>query len=160
MTQSHDDFRPAERGITLPETLAALVILAMVTVAVLTMFTYSMELNTTGLDYATLTNRARDKAEELLASAWYDSSGVIVLDPDLDPAGNPHTESQSDNHLNLVWTVTDWLINQATPNYPGGPPTLGDSNLKQIVVTAVSTSASGIGRRDVNVEVVKIKGDG
>ena len=160
MTPVQADSRASERGISLPETLAALVILGMVTVSVLLMFTYSMELNVTGLDYATLTNRARDKAEQLLASGWYDDAGVAVLNPDLDASTNPHTEVQTDSHLRLVWNITDRVINQATPDFPGGLAVVGNANIKVIIVTAVSTSASGIGRRDVNVAVLKIKGEG
>jgi len=161
MTPVQVDARPCERGISLPETLAALVILGMVTVSVLLMFTYSMELNATGLDYATLTNRARDKAEQLLASGWYDNAlGAVVMNADLDASANPHTEVQTDSHLRLVWNITDRVINQANPNFPGGAPAMGNANIKAIIVTAVSTSASGVGRRDVNVSVLKIKGEG
>ncbi len=161
MTPVQLDARPRERGISLVETLAALVILGMVTVSVLLMFTYSMELNTTGLDYATLTNRSRDKAEQLLASGWYDdATGAIIMNADLDASTNPHTEVQSDSHLRLVWNIEDRVINQATPNFPGGTAVMGNANIKTIIVTAVSTSASGIGRRDVNVGVLKIKGQG
>lgn len=161
MTPVQFDVRPRERGISLPETLAALVILGMVTVSVLLMFTYSMELNVTGMDYATLTNRVRDKSEQLLASGWYDNAaGGITMNPDLDAAANPHTEVQSDSHLRLVWNIEDRVINQATPNFPGGPAVVGNANIKRIIVTAVSTSASGIGRRDVNIGVLKIKGEG
>lgn len=160
MTPVRPESRNGERGISLPETLAALVILGMVTVSVLTMFTYSMELNVTGLDYATLTNRARDKAEQLLASGWYDNAaGTVTMNADLDASTNPHTEVQSDSHLRLVWNVTDRVIDQTNPTFPGGNATT-NANIKQIVVTAVSTSASGIGRRDVNVGVLKIKGEG
>ncbi len=163
MTPVQADSRASERGISLPETLAALVILGMVTVSVLLMFTYSMELNVTGLDYATLTNRARDKSEQLLASGWYDdilAPGGITMNPDLDASTNPHTEVQTDSHLRLVWNITDRVINQANPNFPGGVAAMGNANIKGIVVTAVSTSASGIGRRDVNISVLKIKGEG
>lgn len=163
MTPVQLDARPRERGISLVETLAALVILGMVTVSVLLMFTYSMELNVTGMDYATLTNRSRDKAEQLLASGWYDDAlapGGVSMHPDLDASTNPHTEVQSDSHLRLVWNITDRVINQAIPNYPGGPAVAGTANIKAIIVTAVSTSASGIGRRDVNIGVLKIKGEG
>lgn len=161
MTPVQCDTSAHERGISLPETLAALVILGMVTVSVLLMFTYSMELNTTGMDYATLTNRARDKAEQLLASGWYDdATGTVIMNADLDATANPHTEVQSDSHLRLVWNITDRVINQANPNFPGGVAVMGNANIKTIVVTAVSTSASGIGRRDVNVSALKIKGEG
>ena len=160
MTSIRPDSRNGERGISLPETLAALVILGMVTVSVLTMFAYSMELNATGLDYATLTNRTRDKAEQLLASGWYDNAaGTVTMNADLDASTNPHTEDQSNSHLRLVWNVTDRVIDQSNPTYPGGVATT-NANIKQIVVTAVSTSASGIGRRDVNIGVLKIKGEG
>ena len=159
MTPSQADLRASERGISLVETLAALVILGMVTVSVLLMFTYSMELNVTGMDYATLTNRARDKAEQLLASGWYDNAaGTTILNADLDASTNPHTEVQSDSHLRLVWNITDRVIDQSNPNYPGGAA-IGNANIKQIVVTAVSTSASGIGRRDINIGVLKLKGE-
>lgn len=149
-----------QRGITLVETLVALLILAVVAVSVLTMFSYSMELNTTGLDYATLTNRARDKAEELLATAWFTDSvsGNTIMDPQLS-AGAVHQEVQPGNRLNLTWRVQNFEMNQSNTNPPGtavADPTF--ANVKVIIVTAVSTSASGVGRRDASVSALKIKG--
>lgn len=150
---------PKEGGITLVETLVALLILAVVSVSVLTMFSYSMELNTTGLDYATLTNRARDKAEQLLATAWFtDAAGNTIMDPDL-ATGAVHQEVQPESRLNLIWRVQDFEMNQSNtvpPGLPTSDPTL--SNVKLIIVTAVSTSASGVGRRDTTVTALKIKG--
>lgn len=151
----------AEAGITLIETLAALVILALVAVSVLTMFSYSMELNSTGLDYATLTNSARDKAEELLATAWYtDAAGNIVMNSDLS-AGAVHQELQPENSLNLTWRVQDFEMNQSHPIPPGtttANPT--QANVKVMTITVVSTSAVGIGRRDTTVSAMKVKGSG
>ncbi len=150
--------RRRESGISLPETLIALVILAIVSVSVLTMFGYAMELNVTGLDYATITNRARDKSEELLAAPWYDNiGGMNIISPDL-VAGN-HTEAQPQNRLNLDWRITDRIINQSSPLPPGAPTNI-NPNVKTIDVTVVSTSASGVGRRDVTLSVIKIKGQG
>lgn len=149
-----------EGGITLVETLVALLILAVVAVSVLMMFSYSMELNTTALDYATLTNRARDKIEELLATAWYKDrvSGMTIMDPELS-AGAVHQEVQPENRLNLTWRVRNFEMNQSNTKPPGtavADPAI--ANIKLIIVTAVSTSASGVGRRDVSVSAVKIKG--
>lgn len=150
--------RRGEAGITLPETLVALVILAIVAVSILTMFAYAMELNVTGMDYATLTNRARDKSEQLLASPWYDSpAGTDILATDL-VAGN-HSEAQPESRLNITWRVTDFAIDQNNTVPPGSPSTI-NPNVKTIDVTAVSTSASGVGRRDVTLSVMKIKGQG
>lgn len=150
--------RSHEAGITLPETLVALVILAIVAVSVLSMFAYAMELNVTGLDYATLTNRARDKSEQLLASPWYDDQvGGIILSADL-TAGN-HSETQPQSRLNLTWRITDFSIDQNNAIPPGSPNAV-NPNVKTIDVTAVSTSASGVGRRDVTLSVLKIKGQG
>ncbi len=150
--------RRREAGITLPETLVALLILAVVAVSVLSMFAYAMELNVTGMDYATLTNRARDKSEELLASPWYDDlSGTVVLAPTLVPGA--HSEAQPQSRLNVTWRVTDRVINQASPNPPGDLEAT-NPNIKEIDITAVATSASGVGRRDVTLSVLKVRGTG
>lgn len=160
MKTQHQPTRRREAGITLPETLVALLILAIVAVSILSMFAFAMELNVTGMDYATLTNRARDKSEELLASPWYDDlSGTEVIALTL-AAGN-HSEAQPQSRLNLTWRVTDRVINQASPNPPGAVPAGAFlPNIKEIDITAVATSASGVGRRDVTLSVLKVRGTG
>ena len=69
----------SEQGVSLIETLVALLILSFVTISTLAMFSQGMRLNAAGVDYSAITNIAKDKSEELL-SMGYDNP---ALDPNL-----------------------------------------------------------------------------
>lgn len=146
-------------GITLVETLVALLILAFVAGSILTMFSVAMDLNTTGFEYTELTHSVRTKAEELLASAWYtDDAGRTVMDPELS-SGAVHQLLRPESGLNLIWRVQDFEMSPSSPMPPGLPCAKpGNSNVKRIIVTAISTSAAGVGRRNATVSLLKIKG--
>jgi hypothetical protein len=143
----------AERGITLVETLAALLILGIVAVAILTMFTHSMQLNATGADYTALTNEAKDKSEELLTLAYNHA--------DLAP-GVVHTETIADPPLQITWRVAEHHINQdhddptqAWGLDPNTSTAAGTGNIKVVAVTVASSSLVRLGRRDITVQALK-----
>ena len=100
LSGNHHDRR--EAGVTLVETLVAVLILSFVAVSTLAMFSQGMALNASGVDYNAITNIAKDKSEELL--------GKPYLDPELLPDVN-HTEPfyvspnrpPVDIGLNLPW---------------------------------------------------------
>lgn len=141
----------AERGFSLPETLVALLILAVVSLAIIGMFTHAVQLNASGLDYTALTNSAKDIAEELMALDYTDPalvSGTLHTLPDLD-----------DPPLEAEYTVDEYRLD-AVANDPatvlaGTTVAAGTGNLKVITVTVASPRAFVLGRRDVTVRVVK-----
>ena len=138
--------RGAEAGVTLPETLVALAILLVVSVAVLALFSYSMKLNATCWDYARLTQTGRDSAEHLVALAWTD----VRL------TAGTHVGEVTTDGLRVVWLVTDSRIDEATP-IPPGSVAIAEANLKEITVTCSAPAGSGIGRRDVTLVVLKAR---
>lgn len=133
----------AEAGVSLPETLVALLILMIGTVGVLSLFPLSMKLTSTGRDYSLLTNRARDVAEMLLASNWSDPR----------VSAGAHRDGAGRDHIDIVWKVTDRVVDPSSPAPPGreGP----NGNVKVISITAVARGGTGVGRRDVTLVVMK-----
>lgn len=133
----------AEAGVSLPETLVALLILLMGTVGVLSLVPLSVSLTSTGRDYSLLTNRARDVAENLMASHWDD--------PRLIPGA--HRDGVCHGRIEVSWNVGERLIDQSSPNPPGREGPAG--NLKIISITAVARGGTGVGRRDVTLVVMR-----
>lgn len=138
--------RGAEAGVTLPETLIALTILLVVTVSILSLFSYAMKLNATGRHYAQLTQCARDTAEHLLALPW--------TDPQL--AAGAHSGGADVNENQLIWRVSDSRVDESAP-VPLVSSAFGEANLKEITITCVAGLEAGIGRRDVTVVALKVK---
>jgi len=148
--------RVAERGITLVETLAAVLILSLVAISVLSMFSQGMALNISGADYTMLTNEARHKAEELMALAYAD----LALAPDMD-----HSVVVTQPYdFTVTWRVIEHRIVQgnedpatilaASPNASTAP---GTGNIKVIRVTVVSGAVAGVGQqRNVTVQTIKL----
>jgi prepilin-type N-terminal cleavage/methylation domain-containing protein len=145
-----------QRGVTLIETLAALVILAMVAIAIISLFTHGMQLNAAGADYTAVTNVAKTRAEALLATDY--------LHADLTQGS--HTETLADPPLEVTWTVGEHHLRQGavTPDQAFGADPLTSTvaantgNLKVIAVTVASTSQMGIGERNTTVQVIKLRG--
>ena len=146
----------AESGLSLIEVLVALVILAMVAVSVLTIFSFSMKLNTSALDYSRVTHGARDKMEELLATAWYeDLNGSLIMDPQL-RAGVAHRSSSPGAGVQLVWKIRNFVLDPVTPlGRPTTDPQFAD--MKMITLTAISESGSGVGRRNATLCAMKVR---
>lgn len=133
----------AEAGVSLPETLVALLILLMATVGVFSLVPLSMNLISTGRDYGLLTNRVRDVAEDLLASHWDDPRLSL----------GAHREGVGHSRIEVTWTVGDRLIDQMSPTPPGRTGPAG--NLKVITITAVARGGTGVGRRDLSLVVMR-----
>lgn len=133
----------ADAGVSLPETLVALLILMMGTIGVMSMVPLSMGLTSTGRDYSLLTNRARDVAETLLASKW--------SDPMLEPG--THREEAEQRRFEASWNVRDFSIDSSSPLPPGREGIGG--NLKVISITVITRGGTGVGRRDVTLVVMK-----
>ena len=139
--------RTTESGFSLVETLAALLILSLVTLAVLALLTKSMQLNATGRDYNSLVNLARNKLEALMAAPYGD--------PDL-TAGTNHSDSPGLAGMTRTWTVQEYSINQATPDPATALLTpVSPGNLKLITVTLRTQQGFGLGERAVTVEALK-----
>jgi len=139
-------FRPAERGVTLPEVLVALAILLVVSVAVLSLFAYAMRLNSTSRHYTSLTRCVRDSAEHLLALPW--------SDPRLSPG--VHEGGADADGNSRVWRVRDERVDGSS-SLPLSSTAFGEANLKEISVTCIGGREAGIGRRDVTVVVLKAR---
>jgi len=142
-----------DRGITLLETLVALTILAVVTVSVLTMFSYSTRLNSRAEDFTGLCSKAGDTMEELLALPW--SSGGV------DPALIPdviHRKPAMGDGFEIRWEVEDSCIDRESPLPPGRRVTsAGEGNLKRIVVTVISRRKHGAGPRTISLVAYRMR---
>jgi Tfp pilus assembly protein PilV len=150
--------RASERGVTLVETLAAMVILSFVAISVLGMFSHGMQLNATGVDYNILTNAAKDKSEELLALDY----NHIDLTPDASPAAS---ETVGNPPMEITWSVAEHHINEAADNptaaFGANPLTstaAGTGNTKIITITVRSLAAFGMGRRNITLQAIKVTG--
>jgi len=151
--------RRLERGITLIETLAAILILGLVAVAVMGMFTQGMALNATGMDYTELTNMAKDKSEELLSLDYH--NGQLMPDTNFSEPGDPLDPVQSPL---ITWRVAEHIVNasQVAPAaFWGADPLVSTApaspqgNLKVITVTVASRGLTQLGRRDITVIAIK-----
>ena len=147
-----DLLRRRDAGVTLVETLIALMILAVVAISILTMFSRSMQLNATGMDYTTLTNIGKDKLEELVGLPFGDDQ--LAANP-----AQPHSETRGDALMVVTWDIADYSINQNRPTLAaaitGGEVAAIDANTKLITVTVVSQPKAALGRRDVTIQGVK-----
>jgi len=153
-TLGREQTREAERGVTLVETLVALLILSLVALSILQIFTQGVQLNVTGADYTALTNAVKDKTEELLALAF---NHVDLT------AGVTHSETITNPPLAVSWRVGDHQIRQGaddpTTSFGTDPlvstSTVTNANVKVIAVTVASQSEIGLGNRDVTVQAIK-----
>jgi Tfp pilus assembly protein FimT len=145
-----------EQGVTLVETLAAMVILSFVAISVLGMFSHGMQLNATGIDYNVLTNAAKDKSEQLLALDY----NHVDLTPDVSPAANEVVGA-----MEITWMVAEHHINEAADNptaaFGTDPMTssaAGTGNTKIITITVRSLAPFGMGRRNITLQAIKVTG--
>jgi len=133
----------ADRGVSLPEVLVALVILSMALVGILSFLPLSTRLIGMQRRYTVLVNGARDAAETLLSSNWND--------PDLD-VGLHRVENLSPQ-VDVVWRVRSVYLDAMSPPSIATDDPAG--NLKVITITAVDRSPSDGARRTVTVVVLK-----
>jgi len=148
-----------ETGVTLPETLVALLILSFATLSILSLFSFSTKLNSAALDYTSLTTCARDKMEELLDLSWHTDpkTGKTLMDPALSSRGR-HQEIRTREHIRILWRIQDFTLDVSQSTPPGHPASHPEAaNLKRIIVTTISTSKAGIGRRDTTFTSYRIK---
>jgi type II secretory pathway pseudopilin PulG len=148
--------RRGEQGVTLVETLAAMMILSFVAIAILGMFSHGMQLNATGVDLNALTNAAKDKSEQLLALDYHHAD----LNPD-----SVNTEVVGFPEMEITWQIAEHHLNEANDD-PGeafqGTPLVstatGSGNLKIISISVASQAPFGIGRRNITLQAVKVSG--
>ncbi|MCP4895360.1 MAG: prepilin-type N-terminal cleavage/methylation domain-containing protein [bacterium] len=141
-----------EQGFSLIETLAALVIMSIVSMAVIAMFTQSLSLNATGRDYQTISASARDELEALMALPFTHTN----LD-----AGS-YSDSPGDGVVRS-WDIMDIAINTATAGSETllrqalrQPAATGSNvNMKRITLTVSTDSILGLGERTVTIESYK-----
>jgi prepilin-type N-terminal cleavage/methylation domain-containing protein len=148
-----------QRGMSLVEVLVALAILAIVTLSVIGLFTQSIAMNATGMDYTTVNNIARSTLEDLVSLPFNDPrisidpttwdttmsnirSGTITLSPN-----EPYTVTFQVAELRLEKSqdATTWQEQLTTPVNPG------QGNVKQITVVVSSQRGLLLGRREVKV---------
>jgi prepilin-type N-terminal cleavage/methylation domain-containing protein len=159
--------RAKQRGMSLVEVLVALAILAVVTLSVIGLFSQSISLNASGMDYTVVNNLARDKLEELLdlpfnatdisidPSSWdYTMSKVKTIPNDL-PVDMPFSRTVEIRELlfeKLEGAANDWQHQLTTAADPG------TGNIKEITVIVRSTRTMMPGVREIRV--VGYKADG
>ncbi len=133
----------ADRGISLPEVLVALVILSMALVGVLSFLPLSTRLIGIQRRYTILVNGARDTAETLLDLNWND--------PDLG-VGLHRVENRSSG-VDVVWRVRSVSLDPTNPTLSGADDPTG--NLKVVTITAIGRGRPDGARRSVTVVVLK-----
>jgi Tfp pilus assembly protein PilV len=149
--------RSGEHGVSLVETMIALLILSFVAVSTLAMFTQGMRLNASGADYTAITNIAKSKSEELLNLQFFHPS----LEPDQSP---PMSEKLTAPLVTITWRVAEHRIVQGSTDpsivFSGSPmvstTAAGSGNLKVIAVTVSSDGKHALGQRTVTVQSMMI----
>ena len=103
----HDRTR-SEAGVSLVETLVALLILSFVSVSTLAMFSQGMRLNKAGSDYTSITNVAKDKIESLLSLPY----AAADLTPDV-----TRTEALYEpDQMTITWRVAEHSVDANSTN--------------------------------------------
>jgi len=149
-----------QRGMSLIEVLVAVAILSLVVLSVIGLFTQSMVLTTSGMDYTSVNNLARDRLEELMNVPFADpalavtaTAGTAYATSDLPAdATSGFERTYFVRELRLEKTG-DAAAQLATPVDPG------NGNLKEVVVTVRSNwSNLRMGRREIQVRALKVDG--
>ncbi len=92
------DKKNNNRGYSIIEVLIALSIFSIGILGIAALQISSTGSNSTARKITDATYYAEDKLEQLISLAW--------ADPDLDPAGNTHTEAAADGYT-TQWDITD-----------------------------------------------------
>ena len=148
---------PNQEGVSLIETLVALLILSFVTISTLAMFSQGMRLNAAGANYAAITSIAKDKVEELL-SLDYEHADLN--------ANVERVEKRYEPLVEITWRVAEHAIvlgaTEPANVFAGGnmiSTAPGAGNTKFISVTVSSETDYAFGRRTVSVQGIKIDND-
>jgi len=148
---------------SLIEVLVALAILSLVMLSVIGLFTQSMVMTSSGMDYTMVNNLARDRVEDLIGEP-FNSADLLVSDQ----AGTAYSTSDLPATATEGFDRTYWVreVRLAKDNLAGTPteqlstgvnPGLG--NIKEIVVTVRSNwTALRMGRREIQVRTLKVDG--
>jgi len=148
-----------EEGVSLIETLIALLILSFVSISTLAMFSQGMRLNKAGADYSSITNIAKDKLEEMLSLPYSHADLAQASTPVEDP--NPPSPQ-----FRITWRVAEHEIIEGSTEpadvFSGDVMTSTASapnagNLKVIAVTVIALGDYAAGRRTVTVQGMMIK---
>ncbi len=148
-----------QKGISLVETLVALGILSLVSLAILGMFSRGIRLNASGADYTTLTNVAKDTFEELVGLPFV-RNPANPTDPNDPLSVGTHSRVLNDLHMNVTWTIQEYQITQGQDTwqkaFAAGPITPAPNDqrnvLKLITVTVASQRSGLFGQRDVTIQ--------
>lgn len=152
-----------EKGMSLIEVLVALAILSLVMLSVIGLFTQSMVLTTSGMDYTMVNNLARDRLEDLIGEP-FSSADLTVTDQ----AGTAYATSDLPATATEGFERTYFVreLRLAKDNLSGTPAEQlstpvapGNGNLKEIIVTVRSNwSTLRMGRREIQVRALKVDG--
>ena len=146
-----------QRGFSLIEVLVALTILAIVTLSIIGLFSESIRMNASGLDYTRINNMARDKLEALISLPY--SSPGLTLDPDTTEKSFPD-DQPAGSALQRTYTVREYALSDSgDPDTELSTPLVaGTGRIKEITVTVSSRRSFLVGRREVTVVGMKVDG--
>jgi type IV pilus assembly protein PilV len=131
--REHSHARVTEKGFTILEVIVAISILTVGLLAVASMQTSSIQGNSLAAHVTEGTTLAQDKMEALLALSYDDA--------DLDPAGNPHGETQAEKDTHPGYLI-NWDVAETDVNGDG------TNESKRIEVTT-SWTDRGVQRQSV-----------
>ncbi len=149
-----------EGGMTLIELLVAMAILAVVILSVIGLFTQSVTLNASGMDYTRVNDLVRDKVEELIGLPFDDPSLVVpdgqdslVIPDDLNTGGTPPLFTRV-CEIRQVQLTKDGDVDAelATPTVATA------ANLKVMTVTVASGRSFLSGQRVLRLTALRADG--
>lgn len=149
-----------QRGMTLVELLVAMAILGVVILSVIGLFTQSISLNSSGMDYTRVNDLARSRVEELVSLpfdhptiAVPQGQDALVIPNDVDPTNAnrlfDRVAEVRDVHLQKQGNVNEELQT---------PVAAGEANAKLITVTVSSRRSFLSGRREMRLSVIRADG--
>ncbi len=145
---------------TLVELLVAMTILAVVILSVIGLFTQSIGLNASGMDYTRVNDLSRSKLEELMGLPFDHptiqvppDAQVLTIPNDLDPS-NPN------RLFDRICEVRDVHIQKRgdVDTELTAPVAAGEANAKVMTVTVASRRSFLSGRREIQVTALRADG--
>lgn len=151
---------PRQRGMTLVELLVAMTILAVVILSVIGLFTQSITLNSSGMDYTRVNDLARSRTEELMglpfdhpSLAVPEGQDQLVIPNDLDPA-NPNRLFDRTCEVRNLHIQKQGNVDQELET----PVAAAEANAKLITVTVASRRSFLSGRREIRLTAIRADG--